>query len=128
MKDPAAKFLEHALSTGPVTLQLRASKGLTQLDGASGMSYFMAYVDSPNRNRSATPEFFPCMIELAEHDIRFLTSNVKTGAQLTATGRMVHGNTSAFMVEKLELALAPKAPAADKTSRKPENDTDAYTP
>jgi hypothetical protein len=128
MKDPAAKFLEAALSTEPVTLQLRASKTLSRPDRSSGMAYFMAYVDSPNRNRNATPEFFPCVLDAAEFDINFLMSNVKPGAQLTATGRMEHGNYSRFMVEKLELALMPKAPAADKPARNPENDTDSYTP
>lgn len=128
MKDPAAKFLERALSNAPVTLDLRLSKGLSKPNPDTGASSFMACVEG---SRSRTPEFFPCLVDPNDlgvsHD--FLAKNLTTGARVAATGRMVHGDRSTFVIESMTLALHKDASkSANQVNRARDLDSDSPSP
>jgi hypothetical protein len=127
MKDPAAKFLEKALSTDSVTLDLRLSKGLSR-QNPTGACRFMAFVES---SRSSTPEFFPCQLDPSElgFSFDFLAKHLTTGKQVTATGRMVHGDHSTFLIESLTLALQKDLmKGANQVKRTRDHDSDSPSP
>lgn len=127
MKDPAAKFLEKALSSDSVTLDLRLSKGLSR-PNPSGACRFMACVESQLRS---TPEFFPCQLDPSElgSSFDFLAKHLTTGKQVTATGRMVHGDNSTFVIESLTLAVHKDVTKdANQVNRSRDHDSDSPSP